>query len=219
MKKLLRVVIALLLLNQGLLVQAQSNQQVVDGRDYAPYIHFLEYDFAGQGNEYASQVVRLQFGVNSSGYYQFSVNNSGTQIVYVYQITDEGVIEQAYFPETYYTHDFRNHADVHNNKTSLILPRQIYEGLEFKGGYSDQDTYRVNEILSSIKIHDATYYDVVVLELVTPADQGTSLFYYAPGVGLIYRSFEHEDFAVTTSLRGFKGISMRYRDLIESIYP
>lgn len=212
MKYLLTII--LLLVASPLNVFAQDKY---DGRNYAPYVNFIEYDYLGEGNEYAARTVVLQYGVDEEGYYQFSVNNGGSQTVYVYQITDQGVIEHAYFPETYDMKDLRQHQDARDSQMAMVLPREIYELLEFQSGYRNQDTYRVNAVLAEFTVENVKYYDVLLLEKLDSSGNGSNLFYFAPGIGLIYQSFEQDTLRVTSSLNYFRGMSLRFLDQSQNV--
>lgn len=184
-------------------------QTEVSGLSYAPNVYYQVYDYVGEGNEFASQEVKLQYLPNENGVYQFSVSNGGTTIVFVYQMSIDGVYELAYFPETYDQTDLRNHADAIDEQKSLILPATLSIGQEFNRGYRANEAYRVVDILSTFELLGATYYNVLVIEPVTQPEGGEQRFYYAPNIGHIMDEFifteEAEYYPVTTSLDALKG--------------
>jgi len=79
-KESYRYVLVLCLLLVKLLVDGRNvdAQTEVKGLSYAPNVFYQVYDYLGDGNEYASQVVNLQYPSNNQGGYQFSVSNEGT---------------------------------------------------------------------------------------------------------------------------------------------
>lgn len=201
----------LLLLLVAMLIGArQVNAQTeVDGLSYAPNVYYQVYDYAGEGNEFASQEVVLQYPPNDNGVYQFSVGNGGTTIVFVYQLSNEGVYELAYFPENYDTTDLRDHADATDIQKSLVFPATLSIGQEFNRGYHANEAHKVVDILPTFELLGATYYNVVVIEPVDHPEGGEQRFYYAPHIGHIMDEFifteEGEYYPVTTSLDTLKG--------------
>lgn len=203
---LLLCLLLVTLLAGGRDVDAQTE---VKGLSYAPNVFYQVYDYLGDGNEYASQVVNLQYPPNDQGVYQFSVSNGGTSIVFVYQLSKEGVYELAYYPENYDAKDLRNHADATDSQKSLVFPATLSVGTEFKRGYRQEETYRVVDLLPTFELEGATYYNVLVVEPVNHPEGGEQRFYYAPNIGHIMDEFiftENDDYyPVTTSLDTLKG--------------
>lgn len=201
----------LIVLLASILTGAQhvNAQTSVDGLSYAPNVYYQMYDYAGEGNEFASQDVHLQYPPDENGIYQFSVSNGGTTIVFVYQMSSEGVYELAYFPETYDVSDLRGHADATDSQKSLVFPATLAVGQEFNRGYRSEQAYRVIDILPTFELLEATYYNVVVVEPVVHPEGGEQRFYYAPHIGHIMDEFifteDDENYPVTTSLDTLKG--------------
>ncbi|MGO4927745.1 hypothetical protein ACTQ45_04195 [Fundicoccus sp. Sow4_D5] len=204
------VLVLCLLLMTFLAGGRDANAQTeVKGLSYAPNVFYQVYDYLGDGNEYASQVVNLQYPPNDQGIYQFSVSTAGTSIVFVYQLSKEGVYELAYYPENYEDTDLRNHADATDSQKSLVFPATLSVGTEFKRGYRKEETYRVVDLLATFELEGATYYNVIVVEPVNHPEGGEQRFYYAPNIGHIMDEFifteNDDDYPVTTSLDTLKG--------------
>lgn len=199
----------LLVLAAGLMLTKVSAQETVDGLLYAPNVFYQEYHFDGEGNEFAAQEVVLQYSPDDNGVYQFSVSNGGTTIVFVYQLTEAGVIELAYYPETYESTDLRYHDDATDDLTSLVLPANLTVGQTFYRGYHGDEAYHVIGILPTFELLGVTYYDVIVLEPVTHPEGGEQRFYYAPQIGHIMDEWlfseEGEAYPITTSLNYVRG--------------
>lgn len=193
----------------GLMMRQVNAQESVNGLDYAPNVFYQEYKYDGEGNEFASQNIELQYSPDKNGVYQFSVENGGTTIVYVYMLTDVGVVELAYFPETYGSEDLRYHSDVLDDLVSLVLPAELTVGEVFNRGYHEKEAYHVVEILPTFELLGVTYYDVVVIEPVTHPRGGEQRFYYAPQIGHIMDEWlfseDGESYPITTSLNYLRG--------------
>lgn len=209
---LLGILLSFMSLGLSTRVQAQT----LDSHLYAPFVNFINYSFAGEGNEFAPMDITLQYGPNSQGIYQFSINNGGTEVVYVYQLADQGVVELAYFPETYTADDLRSHADVLDSQKSLVLPRELSIGTAYSRGYRQEQDFTVIDIIDRLDWMDTIYYDVVVVEGVDD-DGYRQTFYYAAGVGLIYELWQDsEGFEVTRTLEHFNGSSSHFIKLINN---
>lgn len=183
-------------------------QESVDGLDYAPNVFYQTYQYEGEGNEFAGFETTLQYFPDENGIYQFSVSSSGTTIIYIYQITSDGIYELAYFPETYDKQDLRQHADAKDELKSLVLPAKLTVGQKFNRGYQNLQSYQVVDILDTFDLLDITYYNVVVIEPVNHPEGATQRFYYAPHIGHIMDEFiftDEESYPITSSLYTLRG--------------
>ena len=207
-----------LVLGIGLLVslipQVDAQTHTVNGLDYAPYTYFIHYDYLGEGNEFAEQQVTLEYGVDSEGYYQFVINNPGIRMAYVYRITDDGVYEEAYFPDAKPGVDYREEADARDDQRSLILPTEIQIGTKYQRGYRKEQTIELTDILEQFEVGGVRYLNVIELTVHDPDPSIDQKYYYAPKVGLLLDQFktktsETDEYVVTTTLNYFSGISQR----------
>lgn len=207
--KLWLVILFSLLFSQGMaivsgnpsLFQVQATEQTqVDGLEYAPYIE-RNYYYESSNTGYNQQGVYdtgydfgqyryswLQYAPDENGVYQFVIDDSeeGTT-TYVYQITADGIYEQAYFETDNQDHiDYRYHADAMNNLSSLILPANLYEGLSFQTGYRDEERYIVLAIHDDFTFGGENYQDVVELRHDSGLDSNWNRhIFLAPEVGLV----------------------------------
>lgn len=208
MKKLTSFIIFILLSLPVFTVSAV--EEIVDTRLYAPYAFYQHYDYSGEGHEFVPFTAELQYAADENGIYQVSVDNSGTTTVYVYQLTDSGVYELAYFPENYSNEDMRGHADVHDDLKSLFFPASLHVGDDIIRGYGqNKETFTVASIEANYSIGNAWYPNVLVLESVN-TEGYTFRLYYAPGVGLIkdeYIDHEIPDAPMVAQLETIKGPS------------
>ena len=138
-------------------------------------------------------------------------------MAYVYRITDEGIYEEAFFPESYEGEDYRHHQDARDDIRSLVLPAEVAIGQTFYRGYKQELEMTIVDILPEMKLESDTYYNVLVAEGHTEETHDnpatTQRYYYAPGIGLILDEFEMYDdsgadpYVVTSTLSCFSGMS------------
>lgn len=185
-------------------------EEIVDTRLYAPYAFYQHYDYPGEGHEFVPFTAELQYAADENGIYQVAVDNTGTRTVYVYQLTESGVYELAYFPENYSNEDMRGHADVLDDVKSLVFPASLHVGDDIIRGYSQNtETFTVASIEANYSIGDVWYPNVLVLESAN-TEGYTYRLYYAPGVGLIkdeYIDHEMPDAPMVAELETIKGPS------------
>lgn len=191
-------------LTAGNSVQAQETAEItLEAHTYAPYAFYQSYDFYGEGNEFAGMEVKTNFGPDQNGRYQFTLDNGGVSIVFVYALTNEGVEELAFFPDASGNQDLRYQADSEDNRTSLIIPNELTVGTQFNRGYSDQDALVIKEILPRYNLQGVIYYNVLVIEPQLQEGNQRIRFYYAPAVGLIKDEFIpdiNEDYSIISEL-------------------
>lgn len=183
------------------IVSAQENAATVNASDYALGMYYPFYDYNGVGNEFAPFSLTLDYRPDENRIYQVSRANSGNTISYVYQITDEGIYELAYFPNSYDGQDFRGHADALDAQKSLYLPATLQVGDTFNRGYRKEQSYTVTDILAEYNLDGTIYENVLVIESNYPEGQ-VQRFYYAPQIGEIYSEYIYDEAgnSVTTSL-------------------
>ncbi|UUX34688.1 hypothetical protein [Fundicoccus culcitae] len=207
-KRLVLIVITLFLLSLGIQPLKVNAQTSVNAVDYTPGLFYQFYDYSGEGNEYAPFTMTLDYIPDEQGIYQVSRATAGTTVSYVYQLTEEGIYELAYFPESYDQEDFRYHTDATDESKSLYFPLTLEVGATFSRGYQDMQDYVVTDILPVYNIEDIEYYNVVVIE--TTFDSGEiQRYYYAPKIGEIYSEYLMSDEmgGVTTWLNILRGPS------------
>lgn len=211
-KGLMLVVASLQLVNQSVVPIMAQNQETtsqtevvltkVNSEDYLPYLAYERYEYKGEGMEFAGFRAQRHFKMNDEGVYQFSRATDGTTVTYVYQMTDDGLYELSYFPETYEVSDYRQHADTLDEYRSLVMPKELVVGESFNSGYRQEMKIIVEDILSEYELNNQTYHNVVVL--LVPSDDGMSedRLYYAPKIGLIYQEFKllEDNYLVTSTL-------------------
>lgn len=182
-------------------VTAEEAIESVDTSDYAPGLFYPYYDYKGEGMEFAPFTLTLDYEPDEDGIYQVSRANAGNTVSYVYQLTQDGVIELAYFPNSYEAEDFRYHEDSLDEQVATFFPVELAVGDTFKRGYRDEQEFTVTDILTEHEVECETYHDVLVIETVMPEGE-VQRYYYAPEIGEIASEyiFDDEGNAITTAL-------------------
>lgn len=182
-------------------VTAEEAIESVDTSDYAPGLFYPYYDYKGEGMEFAPFTLTLDYEPDEDGIYQVSRANAGNTVSYVYQLTQDGVIELAYFPNSYEAEDFRYHEDSLDEQVATFFPVELAVGDTFKRGYRDEQEFTVTDILTEHEVECETYHDVLVIETVMPEGE-VQRYFYAPEIGEIASEyiFDDEGNAITTAL-------------------
>lgn len=182
-------------------VTAEEAIESVDTSDYAPGLFYPYYDYKGEGMEFAPFTLTLDYEPDEDGIYQVSRANAGNTVSYVYQLTQDGVIELAYFPNSYEAEDFRYHEDSLDEQVATFFPVELAVGDTFKRGYRDEQEFTVTDILTEHEVECETYHDVLVIETVMPEGE-VQRYFYAPEIGEIASEyiFDDEGNSITTAL-------------------
>ncbi|MBZ6527284.1 hypothetical protein HYQ40_05785 [Aerococcaceae bacterium DSM 111021] len=182
-------------------VTAEEAIESVDTSDYAPGLFYPYYDYKGEGMEFAPFTLTLDYEPDEDGIYQVSRANAGNTVSYVYQLTQDGVIELAYFPNSYEAEDFRYHEDSLDEQVATFFPDELAVGDTFTRGYRDEQEFTVTDILTEHEVECETYHDVLVIETVMPEGE-VQRYFYAPEIGEIASEyiFDDEGNSITTAL-------------------
>lgn len=206
-------------LSSGISIQAQETAELtLDVHEYAPYAFYQTYNFHGEGNEFAGMEVKTNFGPDKNGRYQFTLDNGGVSVVFVYALTHQGVEELAFFPEASGNSDLRYHEDSNDNRTSLILPVDVSVGGQFNRGYRDQEPLIITEIIPRYNLQGVIYYNVLVMEAQQEDFNQQTRYYYAPAVGLIKEEFipdPDENYKIIRELKEVAGPTKFLVDLVQ----
>lgn len=172
----------------------EPSVDTVDSLTHAPYLNDAYY-YRGGGSDLEGgdnyRKVTLQFPPDEKGLYQFVVEElifgEFAEVTYVYQITDQGVYEQAYFETANEEKaDYRYHEDSMNELSSLILPAEVYPGLTFNSGYRDQTQYKIIALYDSYDFEGKTYKNVIEMGYKSEEDPNTNIHeFLAADIGFI----------------------------------
>lgn len=186
---------------ESLETEAEEVTETIDTANYAPGLFYPYYNYEGEGMEFAPFTLTLDYEPDEDGIYQVSRANAGNTVSYVYQLAEEGVIELAYFPNSYEGEDFRYHEDSLDQQTATFFPATLAVGDTFTRGYRQEQEFTVTDILSEHEVDDVVYEDILIIETVLPEGE-VQRYFYAPQFGEIYSEYIYDDegSSITTSL-------------------
>ncbi|MCC5889721.1 MAG: GerMN domain-containing protein [Alkalibacterium sp.] len=145
----------------------------------------LEYD--GEGMEYASFTRYPQFAYDST--LQMVESTAGTDVITVYEYTDDEVREIFVRPETYFRDDFMNTGlDSMQDEHDIILQLPIEIGHSW-----ESPTGTVSEITNVDFEYETPFGTFDAIEVTRTHDDSQTVFIYAEDIGLVERVFTTSD--------------------------
>jgi len=173
-----------------------STQEKPSIKEYFPLENKV-YSFAGQGNEFASY--KEIFYETEDGYLPAVVENGGTRILKVYQLTSDGIYTVYEQPE-YYEQKI---PPIEQVKDHFFSPKpQLAAPLSNGSGFN---SWKIIETDAKLKLPFGELDHVIILEQKESGDHSTVTSYWAPGYGKVKQEFIYteengEEFIVTSEL-------------------
>ena len=166
---------------------AEQSQPMLSFESFLPFCQYVEYVYQGDEQEIASYNMILEFAKDQNGLFQAVKFVGDKAQALIYQVTDQGLYQLATFDNYLNVEDLRYSDQVDPNRRSLILPRNIQIGVEFKSGYNQEINATIEDIIDEFYLGQVAYQNVVkVREADTSNPNQASLVkYYAPKAGLI----------------------------------
>ncbi|MGH4119747.1 GerMN domain-containing protein [Clostridium sp.] len=157
--------------------------------DYYPFDKNIKYTYAGEGNEYATYSVFVDYLRGNRQ--QIRVNNGGTEMAQVLENSD-GELRRIYTKgESYYREDVTSQS----NETDVLLKEPLVKGNSWIS--LDGSKRSITSLKVTIKTPLASY---ECIEVTTVGKDSTDKSYYAANVGLVKTLFSSEGYEVTSSL-------------------
>ena len=203
MKKLL-LIISLLLALMLLTSCAKKDDQPSEGnqspppetkldhtiKDYFVYKENTKYVYEGQGNEYASYTVFIDY--KSGNRVQLRSNNGGTETVKVLENQDGELRILLSRGESYYR---ENLTQVANGNMEILLKEPLLVGTSWTLSDSRK------RFISNLEVNQTTPLgSYKTLEVTTEGKEGKTLDYYAPNIGLVKSVFTSNGVEVSSTL-------------------
>lgn len=164
-------------------------------QEYFPPENVIKH-FIGEGNEYASEV---ETTFKREGEFLVSLgNNGGTQVLRVYQLTQDGIHIVYEVPE-YYEESPPSVASLQEQfQTQDVLTVPVEKGRKING-------WEIVDIAHELTLPIGTLNDVIVLEKTNGNDESMNRHYWAKQYGLVKKEFYYKnedafELMVTTEL-------------------
>lgn len=199
--------------------QVPPEQEELSIEDLYPLESNKEYLYVGEGNEYASYRVLVDYLDNKTKRVQTRTNNGGTEMVKVLEIGDTSLSLIYSKEEVYYRENFLNTKSPKND-IEILLKEPIEVGTQWT--LSDDRVRTITNIAAQINTPLDSYR---AIEVTTESSHSTIKDYYAPGIGLVKSIFNSEGSEVTSTLSEIrkdasfeKVIAFYYPDQDQKIY-
>lgn len=176
--------------------------------EYFPYAENKEYIFKGDGNEFASYTVFVDY-INESRV-QIRSNDGGTELVQVIENKDSALRLIYKKPECYFRENLLNKT---NENPEILLKTPIEKGTTWTLANKTKRT--ITNIDVDVKTSLGTYKAV---EVTTFSKGGDTLDYYAKNIGLVKTAFIVKDGEITSTLDEIKSYK-QFSQMINFYYP
>lgn len=168
---------------------AQPTQDSSAG-DYFPILENVRYVYKGEGNEYASYAMTVDYADGAR--MQQRINNGGAETVRVFEVGHGKVTGVFSRGEVSYRENFLNKTDSTRN---ILLMEPIKAGTSWTLG--DGSVRTITDVSAAADTPSGSYPAVSVE---TKGASGTTVDYYAKNIGLVKTVFSSEGGTVTSSL-------------------
>jgi hypothetical protein len=186
----------------------QTNQENLTIKDFFPLTENTKYTYEGKGSEYASFTVYTDY-IEGERVQQRS-NNGGTETVKVLENKDGQLTMLSSQGDSYFREDL---TQKQYSNGEVLLKEPLKKGTTWILP-DNQKRYISNE---GVLVQTPSG-DYQALEVTTENQQGTTLDYYAPGVGLVKTEFRlNEDSVVSTLAKIEKNVP--FAQVVQFYYP
>jgi len=170
-----------------------SQVQVDQPGDFFPLTRGSTWDYAGEGNEFAS--FTREVVLTRGNLAQVRENNGGTISVSVFEVTGEAITRRFFQGETYEEEDF---LDRQPTEETIIIKGPLQIGTTWGPSGAIKT---ITDLQTTIETPAGTFPDCLEIETTYPDSKVYE--YYQKGVGMIERKFISGEFQVKSSLREF----------------
>ncbi len=175
--------------------------------DYFPILENVHYIYQGEGNEYASFDVYIDY--NDSNHIQQRINNGGSETVEVLAIEDNQVSLVYQQSEIYYRENFL----ARNEMNEVLLQDPIEVGTTWT--VQDNLTRTITSIDTTVEAPDTNYSAVAVT---TEGLDYQTIDYYVKDIGLVKTEYLAENMQVSSLLIGIEN-DVKMTETVNFYYP
>lgn len=195
MKKLLFItlIISALILtscDNGNIAEEPNVPDALNIEDYFPLIENTKYTYKGEGNEFASYTVYIDYLKDNR--IQTRTNNGGSELVRVLELKEGQLSELFFRGETYFRENF---IDDQYNTGKILLKEPLEKGKSWSSG--ENSTSTITSINKEVVTPEG---NVEAIEVTTEGQQGTTIEYYAKDKGLVKIVNKGDGYEVTSTL-------------------
>lgn len=195
MKKLLFItlIISALILtscDNGNIAEEPNVPDALNIEDYFPLTENTKYTYKGEGNEFASYTVYIDYLKDNR--IQTRTNNGGSEIVRVLELKEGQLSELFFRGETYFRENF---IDDQYNTGKILLKEPLEKGKSWSSG--ENSTSTITSINKEVVTPEG---NVEAIEVTTEGQQGTTIEYYAKDKGLVKIVNKGDGYEVTSTL-------------------
>lgn len=158
--------------------------------DYFPLTENAKYSYEGEGNEFATYTVYIDY--IKDNLIQTRTNNGGSELVRVMEINEGQLTELFSRGETYFRENF---TDDEFTGGKILLKEPLEEGKSWSSGENSTTT-----ITSVSKDVVTSQGNIQAIEVTTESTQGTTTEYYAKNKGLVKVINKGEGYEVSSTL-------------------
>ncbi len=171
-------------------INSQNSNTILTIKDYFNYVSNTKYVYEGQGNEYASYTVFVDYIDNNR--VQIRTNNGGTELVNVLENKNGVLAVVLSRGECYYRENLTG-SPIENEE--ILLKEPLVKGTEWT--LSDNRKRYISNVNIDITTPMGKY---KAIEVTTEGNQDKTLDYYAKNIGLIKSVFVSGDNEISSTL-------------------
>lgn len=194
MKKILFIIMILTLLvtscDRGNVEEEPNIPDALNIKDYFPLTENTKYTYEGEGNEFASYTVYIDYLKDNR--IQTRTNNGGSELVRVLELNDNQLTDLFFRGETYFRENF---TDDEYSSGKVLLKEPLEEGNSWSSG--EDSTSTITSINKEVVTPEG---NVEAIEVTTESQQGTTIEYYAKDKGLVKVINKGEGYEITSTL-------------------
>lgn len=176
--------------------------------DYFPIRENVKYVYEGSGNEFAGYQIYTDY--ISGDKIQQRMENGGTATVRVYELKDGKLTLLLSKSEVYYRENMLQKSD---NSAEVLLMEPLKKGTSWTLKDGRQRT--ITGVSKEIQTPMGT---LKAIEIVTEGSDGTTVDYYAKGIGLIKTVFQSGGLEVSSTLAAVEEAAARTQ-MVRLYYP
>ncbi|WP_428908139.1 GerMN domain-containing protein [Niallia sp. Krafla_26] len=170
--------------------EPNTETEIATIEEYYPLKENVRYVYEGQGNEYASYVVHIDY--ISDQKVQQRIDNGGTVIARIVEIKDGKLVETYSREEAYYRENLLNTG---SGDEEVLLMEPLKEETTWK--LNDSSVRTITNLSAEVSTPAGDY---EAIEVSTEGPHGKTLDYYVKGIGLVHSVFHSKGTEVSSSL-------------------